>query len=95
MSYTIYVDLGYYDETTVCIVENSKPTHKVIFRTLRKELNWEEATEQLVAIGKEFKVTEDQIYVPHQPAVQAIVRKRLPTARAMRVMKKIEEEEIL
>lgn len=80
--YSIYVDLGYRDSTTITIVENSNPEHKAQFLSFREGLQWDEVQERLIALARDFKVDRDQFYIPAHPGMQAAIRRHLQVLRS-------------
>lgn len=96
MTYTLYIDISAHasDETHITIVENSKDRkRKVRFSTIGKGLQLDSVIHRIVEVANKFKVTEDQVFVPHNPSAEEQIRRRLPRVRAF--SEYIQDEEML
>jgi hypothetical protein len=91
---TIYIDLSVHahDETHLTLVESSKGRPKVRFSTIGKGLPLDSIIHRIAEIANKYKVTEDQVHIPNNPAAEELLRRRLPKVKAF---KDYVEEEML
>jgi len=69
--YSIYVDLGWREPTTLTIVNHGEERHMVGFRSFNAREELDETIDLIVRVMDEFGVTAESIYVPYFPAVEA------------------------
>jgi hypothetical protein len=79
--YSIYVDLGYRDATTLTIVDQSEERHKAFFRSIGPNSELDDTIRYIIESMDQFNVTSESLYIPHFPAIEAEIGRCRPTRK--------------